>query len=352
MKKVSIRMLALSVVAVCGISANAALPSNEDFTTGSFVDLDQSGAIGVPGSALVYFDFGQYAGVNDTGFNISNGVFHVTSDTVGSSGRTRAFAVFIDTSGEAAGDYSVSFDVSNWVAGDGTMGFKVFEGAGLDTQYLDVGFRINGNSGARPSKIAGTANDWTELANTWGAGSEGSGITGNGKVTLNFTLTKAGTAGDYLGLAWTQVRSTDTALAPTLDFDNVAVFSRASNAPPVAYAQAEGEVIVNASQNFTLTGSDPEDGNLTFSIVDSPTNGVLTGTAPNLTYTPDTDFEGNDSFTFKANDGALDSAPVTVSILVHQNWLPVADQQGMTVTMNSFANVTLTGSDPEGASVT
>jgi hypothetical protein len=352
MKELSIRMIALFVVAVCGISANAALPSNEEFTTGTFVALDRSGAIGAPGSALAYFDFDQFAGAQSVGFHISNGVFHVTSDTSGSSARTRAFAVFMDTSGEAAGDYSVSFDVSNWAAGDGTMGFKVFEGAGLDTQYLDISFRANSGTSDKPTRIGGTANDWTELADTWGGGSVGSGITGNGKVTLDFTLTKAGTVGDYLGLGWAQVRSTSTNLAPTMNIDNVAVFSRAVNAPPVAYAQPDGEVIVNSFQNFTLTGSDPEDSSLTYSVVDSPTDGVLTGTPPNLTYIPDTNFEGNDSFTFKANDGALDSAPVTVSVLVHPNWLPVANQQGVTVTQNSSQSFTLTGSDPEGASLT
>ena len=353
MKKFWIGMVASSVVVFCGISVNAALPYNEDFTTATYVDLDQSGAIGGDtNSALVYFDFDQYAGAQSAGFHISNGVFHVTSLLGGSSARTRAFAVFIDTSGAVAGNYSVSFDVSNWGAGTGSEGFKVFEGAGLNTDYLDVDFRINNDSGASPSKIAGTASAWTDLANTWGGGPTGSGITGNGKVTLDFTLTQAGSAGDYLGLGWAQVRSTSTALAPTMDFDNVAVFSRAVNAPPVAISREGGEVIVNSFQNFTLTGSDPEGSNLTYSVVDIPTHGVLAGTPPNLTYTPDTDFEGYDSFTFTANDGEASSAPATVSIWVHPNWTPVANQQGVTVTQNSFENFTLTGSDPEGGSLT
>jgi hypothetical protein len=38
--------------------------------------------------------------------------------------------------------------------------------------------------------------------------------------------------------------------------------------------------------------------------------------APNLTYTPGSNFNGSDSFTFKANDGALDSTPATVSITI------------------------------------
>ena len=45
-----------------------------------------------------------------------------------------------------------------------------------------------------------------------------------------------------------------------------------------------------------------------------PAHGTLSGTAPNVTYTPATNYAGSDSFTFKANDGTADSAPATVSI--------------------------------------
>lgn len=54
----------------------------------------------------------------------------------------------------------------------------------------------------------------------------------------------------------------------------------------------------------------------TFSVVNGPTGGVLSGTAPNLTYMPSSGFVGTDSFTFKANDGSLDSNIATVGISV------------------------------------
>ena len=59
-------------------------------------------------------------------------------------------------------------------------------------------------------------------------------------------------------------------------------------------------------------------GALTFAVVAGPANGTLSGTAPNLTYTPNTGFFGNDSFTFQANDGLTDSALATVSITVFE----------------------------------
>jgi len=40
----------------------------------------------------------------------------------------------------------------------------------------------------------------------------------------------------------------------------------------------------------------------------------LTGTTPNLTYLPATNYYGNDAFTFRVNDGVSNSAPATISI--------------------------------------
>jgi Concanavalin A-like lectin/glucanases superfamily/Lamin Tail Domain/Bacterial Ig domain/CotH kinase protein len=78
----------------------------------------------------------------------------------------------------------------------------------------------------------------------------------------------------------------------------------------------------NTPVAITLRGSDPQGSNLTYSIVGQPPNGSLSGTPPNVTYTPSNNFGGLDSFTFKVNDGAFDSAPATVSINVVPPPLP------------------------------
>jgi hypothetical protein len=67
---------------------------------------------------------------------------------------------------------------------------------------------------------------------------------------------------------------------------------------------------------ITLTGKDADGDALTFSIVSNPAHGMLSGTPPNLSYTPNADYDGSDSFTFKANDGAADSNTATISITV------------------------------------
>jgi hypothetical protein len=55
---------------------------------------------------------------------------------------------------------------------------------------------------------------------------------------------------------------------------------------------------------------------LTFSIVDAPAHGRLSGAPPNLTYTPDEGYTGSDSFTFSVDDGTNDSNTATVTITV------------------------------------
>ena len=67
-------------------------------------------------------------------------------------------------------------------------------------------------------------------------------------------------------------------------------------------------------RNITLTATDIDSDPLTFEIVQSPSHGIFLDALPSLTYTPDTNYQGTDSFTFKANDGKEDSNIATVNI--------------------------------------
>jgi parallel beta-helix repeat protein len=71
-----------------------------------------------------------------------------------------------------------------------------------------------------------------------------------------------------------------------------------------------------APVDITLTGSDMENSPLAFVIVDEPSHGSLSGSGATRTYTPDAEYSGTDSFTFKANDGETDGPPATVTISV------------------------------------
>ncbi len=89
------------------------------------------------------------------------------------------------------------------------------------------------------------------------------------------------------------------------------------NDPPVANDQT-----VFATQetpiDITLTGSDEDGDDLTFELMSLPSDGVLTGTVPDLTYTPGDDFFGSDSFTFRVFDGEVYSAEATVTIFIDE----------------------------------
>ena len=120
------------------------------------------------------------------------------------------------------------------------------------------------------------------------------------------------------------------------------------NTAPVAIAQnvAATEDVAKA---ITLTGTDVDGNPLTFSIVASPTYGLLSGTIPNITYTPAANFNGNDSFTFRANDGTANSAVATVSITVAPaNDTPLAVAQNVSTSEDTAKAITLSGSDPDG----
>ena len=89
------------------------------------------------------------------------------------------------------------------------------------------------------------------------------------------------------------------------------------NMPPTASNQS---ITMNedTTANITLSATDYNGDILSYSLTSAPTYGQLSGIAPNLSYTPNLDYIGNDSFTFKVNDGEFDSNTATVSIRVNQ----------------------------------
>jgi hypothetical protein len=123
------------------------------------------------------------------------------------------------------------------------------------------------------------------------------------------------------------------------------------NDAPVALAksvttQEDTPVVV------VLAASDKEGQSLSYVIVSGPAKGTLSGTAPNLTYTPSADFSGADSFTFKANDSLADSNIATVSITVTPvNHAPVALAKSITTDEDTAVAVVLEASDKEGQSL-
>src|SRR5207249_1942010 len=72
-----------------------------------------------------------------------------------------------------------------------------------------------------------------------------------------------------------------------------------------------------------------------------------------FTYTPAANYNGADSFTYKANDGTLNSNVATVTITVTSvNDPPVANAQSVTTNQDTAKAISLTASDVDGDPLT
>merc|ERR1712000_206482 len=83
----------------------------------------------------------------------------------------------------------------------------------------------------------------------------------------------------------------------------VSITVTAVNLAPLAQGQ---ELTVEMDQVLALvllaTDTDSEAESLTYNIVSQPQYGTLSGTAPDLTYTPEEGYSGADSFTFSVRN--------------------------------------------------
>ena len=73
----------------------------------------------------------------------------------------------------------------------------------------------------------------------------------------------------------------------------------------------------NQPIGITLTGVGASGSELTYQITNWPFDGSLSGTPPDVTYSPDPGFTGVDSFDFLVDDGVAESNVATVSITVN-----------------------------------
>ncbi len=87
------------------------------------------------------------------------------------------------------------------------------------------------------------------------------------------------------------------------------------NTPPVAN-DVSVTTAVNTPVGIVLSATDADNDPLTYYVGGWPQHGTLQGTPPNLTYTPATDFYGQDSLRYLANDGKANSNEATVNITV------------------------------------
>src|SRR5205085_423177 len=104
----------------------------------------------------------------------------------------------------------------------------------------------------------------------------------------------------------------------TLDSNTVTVTStvNAINDAPVAvadsYSTNEDTALTVAAPGVLGNDTDVDNDPLTAAVVSNPAHGSLTLNADgSFTYTPNLNYNGPDSFTYKANDGTVDSNTAT-----------------------------------------
>jgi VCBS repeat-containing protein len=121
------------------------------------------------------------------------------------------------------------------------------------------------------------------------------------------------------------------------------------NDAPVAigdsYITNEDTILSVPAPGVLANDSDPEGSALSALLVTSPTHGVLGWNANgSFTYTPAANYNGSDSFTYKANDGSLSSNVATVNItIIPVNDPPAAVNDSYSTNQNTTLNVTAPG---------
>jgi large repetitive protein len=168
------------------------------------------------------------------------------------------------------------------------------------------------------------------------------------------------------------VQVTDNGVPPLSGTATITVNLTNVNDPPVAASQTTS-TNEDTAKLITLSGSDQDSTTLappplTFTIVSPPAHGGLSAVVPDtpctstppgvtctakVTYTPNANFNGTDSFTFKVNDGSLDSTAATVTINIGAVAdLPVANNQTTSTPEDTLKTVTLSGIDVDGHNLT
>lgn len=176
---------------------------------------------------------------------------------------------------------------------------------------------------------------------------------GNSQAIDHILVTNNLLAGALFDAVHLNSEQPDTPSRPT-DHDPM-VATLLLNSAAVAQA-GSGSGNEDTQISGTLVANDRNGDTLTYAIVTGPANGTVTlGANGAYTYTPNANFNGTDSFTFRANDGSVDGPVATISLTVN----PVNDPpsnivlNGNSVAENS-SNGTVVGSvaasDPDAGS--
>ena len=124
------------------------------------------------------------------------------------------------------------------------------------------------------------------------------------------------------------------------------------NTPPVSN---DGNINLNedSSATYILDAIDKDGDKLTYIIITEPSYGSVSIIGNEVVYTPNVNYNGKDSFTYKANDGKVDSNIATILINVSPvNNEPISVNGTVTVNKNNSVDYTMIATDIDGDNLT
>lgn len=192
---------------------------------------------------------------------------------------------------------------------------------------------------AVPARITLAATDLDNSVLTFTTASPAHGSLSGTAPNLTYTAFAGYTGADAFDFTVSDGSLTSTARV------NITILG--GNAAPTATSFSV-TVKEDTATPIVLKGTDANNDALTYNVVTAPVNGTISGTAPNLTYTPKKDYSGTDSFTFTVNDGKLTSGAAKVSITVQAvNDVPVPNSKTVTVAEDTEIVFNLDAHDPD-----
>jgi hypothetical protein len=229
------------------------------------------------------------------------------------------------------------------VAGAGDVAFSFYSDDGW---IMGIG---PGPGGAQPTYVAGSFVNPPQRSPFEGYEIVGS-FNGPNSASATGVVVHFPAAGDYPA----EIDYSECcggALSLTLDTNGAPTPPSSTNRAPVA-SGGSLTTTEDTAKALTLQASDADGDTLAYTIVSGPSHGTLTGSGANRTYTPAAQYNGPDSFTFKVNDGQLDSNTATLSITVDAlNHAPVAQDGSLTTDEDTAKTVALQASDLDGNSL-
>ncbi len=134
----------------------------------------------------------------------------------------------------------------------------------------------------------------------------------------------------------------------------IELLEESQNHPPRAQDESVN-LNEDESKEIILQANDEDGDSLSYTITKEPKHGKLSGEAPNLTYTPNQNYNGSDSFSFVVNDGISNSNEATISLTIKAvNDAPIAkdDKAQTNEDEKVVINVLQNDSDIDGDTLT